>query len=92
MFIFVQEHWLPDYATNNMLSKDFSNYRFSTTSSDMFTSPEDKLLESGPTWHGTAVGWVEDVEDKISRLPIISERFCGVKFSDKITNTYWSLI
>ena len=68
------------------LSNDFTGYNFSSTSSDMFTPPEEKMLESGPTWHGTALGWAKEIDKYISRVPIISERFCGVKYSDKVTN------
>ena len=68
MFIFLQEHWLPDYETSNKLSRDFLKYRFLTTSADMFTASEDKMLESGPIWHGTALGWTENVDKHIYYL------------------------
>ena len=87
IFAFIQEHWLPDFETNVKMSKDFQNYNFLTTSSDSFTVPEDKMLESGPTWHGTALAWLKTVDSCITKIPIISERFCGVRYTDNKTNT-----
>ena len=40
------------------------------------------MLESGPTWHGAAVGWDQNMEKYISKIPIISERFSGVNYTD----------
>ena len=77
------EHWLPDYEATAKFSKDFPNYKFLTTSSDMFTNAEDKMLESGPTWHGSAIFWPENIDQNISRLPVICDWFCGVKYTDK---------
>ena len=54
----------------------------------MFTPAEDKALEAGPTWHGTALGWVEEADRYITRIPVISERFCGIKYQDNVTNTF----
>ena len=51
----------------------------------MFISTEDLLLQSGPVWHGTALGWEKSIERQISRLPVVSERFCGVKYLDSIS-------
>ena len=48
----------------------------------MFTCAEDKILESGPVWHGTAIGWEKSVDHCISRIPFVSERFCGIKYND----------
>ena len=52
----------------------------------MFAHSEDKMLEAGPTWHGTALGWAEDAGKHVTKVPIVSERFCGVKYSDKTVN------
>ena len=49
----------------------------------MFTPPEDLVLQAGPTWHGTALGWKKSLEKSVTKLPIISERFCGIKYEDK---------
>ena len=84
--IFIQEHWLPHYDAEIKFSTNFNNYNFSTTSSDIFTPVEDKMLEGGPTWHGAAVGWDQSLEKHISRIPIISERFTGVNYSDGQNN------
>ena len=83
--MFIQEHWLPHNEASAKFAQDFKNYNFTTTSSDMFTWAEDKMLESGPVWHGTALGWDKSVEKYITRLPLISERFCGVKYNDERT-------
>ena len=48
----------------------------------MFTHAEDKALQSGPVWHGTALGWDKSVDKNITKLPIISERFCGIIYDD----------
>lgn len=52
----------------------------------MFTRTEDKMLQSGPTWHGSAIGLDESIDKHISKIPILSERFCGVSYSDKQTS------
>ena len=87
LFLFIQERWLPHYEAKDKFCTDFSNYNFMTTSADMFTPAEDKVLETGPTWHGTALGWAEDIDKYVSKIPVISERFCGVKYQDNATNT-----
>ena len=86
MLIFIQEHWLANYEAEVKLSTNFPQYNFSITSSDIFTPAEDKMLESGPTWHGAAVGWDQNVEKHITRIPIISERFSGINYTDGQTN------
>ena len=85
LFIFLQETWLSDHESCN-ISNDFQEYCFLTTSSDMFIPVEDLLLKSGPVWHGTAIGWKKSIDKDITKLPIISERFCGVKYVDKSTD------
>ena len=77
--IFIQEHWLPEYNACSVISSDFKDYQFLTTSSDSFISPEDVLKISGPTWHGTALGWHSSLQNKISKIPVVSTRFCGVR-------------
>ena len=84
MFIFLQEHWLPQYESNSILDKSMPEYSFLTTADDMFIPPEDRLLIPGPVWHGTAIGWHKSFDRFISKLPIVSERFCGVYFEGKI--------
>ena len=51
----------------------------------MFKFAEDKMLDSGPVWHGTALGWDISVDQYITRLPLVSERFCGIMYNDKKT-------
>ena len=86
MFLFLQEHWLP-YHESFKLSNDFEDYNFLTTSADMFTPIEDLILQSGPVWHGTAIGWNKSLEKSIEKLPTISERFCGVKYAEIHSDT-----
>ena len=52
----------------------------------MFTPVEDLLLQSGPVWHGTALGWRKLIYNDITKLLIISSRFCGVKYVNSITD------
>lgn len=73
---------MPHYEANNKFVNDFKSYNFSTTSSDMFKPAEEQMLDSGPTWHGTAIGWAKNIDKYVSKVPVISERFCGVKYSD----------
>ena len=78
--IFLQEHWLPHYEAKKKLSEDFVNFNFLTTSSDMFLHPEDLILKSTPTWHGTAIGWPKHIDMYVQTIPTISERFCGIQY------------
>ena len=89
MFLFLQETWLPHHESKT-LSEDFDDYSFLTTSSDIFTPPEDLILQSGPTWHGAALGWKKTMDKFITQLPVVSERFCGVKLVD--TNSHVDII
>ena len=85
MFLFLQETWLPHHESK-ALSEDFDDYDFLTTSSDIFIAPEDLIFKSGPTWHGAALGWKKSLEKSITKLPVICERFCGVKYVDFSSN------
>ena len=85
MFIFLQEHWLSHFDAS-LIKKAFHDYNFLTTSSDMFQPPEEKMLRSGPSWHGTAIAWDKNIDKYISEINVMSERFCGLKFSDNQTN------
>ena len=76
---------MPHFETN-LIKNEFQDYNFITTSSDMFLPPEEKMLKSGPTWHGTAIAWDKCIDKFISKIEVTSERFCGVKFSDYQTN------
>ena len=53
----------------------------------MFTPTEDLILQSGPVWHGTALGWNKSIDKFITHFPIVSNRFCGVKYVDSSTET-----
>ena len=65
------------------MSNDFQEFNFLTTSADMFLPTEDLILKSGPVWHGTALGWKKSVEKFITKLNVVSDRFCGVKYETK---------
>ena len=66
--LFLQETWL-DHHETNLLLKEFPQYQFTTSSSDMFLTPEEVMLKSGPTWHGVAVGWPEKIKHLVTKLP-----------------------
>ena len=63
---------------------NFTDYNFSSTSSDMFIPAEDVPLSSGPVWHGTTIGWDRKLDPFTKKMPHINERFCGVKYSDGV--------
>ena len=86
LFIFLQEHWLPHHNASDIFSTDFPTFKFLTTSSDMFVPPEDKMMLSGPTWHGSALGWPSSIDTHVTKFPVVSERFCGVQYVDKSNN------
>ena len=70
---------MSSFEAKNKFSSDFTEYEFQTTSSDTFHPPEDILNQKGPVWHGTALGWHSSISSHIVKIPVISERFCGVK-------------
>ena len=86
LFIFLQETWLPDHEAN-ILANDFKDYDFITTSADMFEHTDDLVLKPGPVWHGTALGWKKSLDKCITKLPVICERFCSVKYVDPVSKT-----
>ena len=77
IILFLQEHWLSFHDTD-LFKRKFKDYEFISTASDMFDNPEDILLISGCAWHGTALGWSSDIDKYVTRLPIVSDRFCGI--------------
>ena len=81
ILIFIQEHWLSAHEASSKFESDFSEYKFITTSSDSSTAPEDILCNPGPVWHGTALGWLSSINNKVSKLQIVSERFCRIKIN-----------
>ena len=80
--LFLQEHWLSKHELTT-LEKDFAEYNFLSTASNMFTPEEEIMTKSGPIWHGTSIGWSLDIDKHVKRLPITSERFCGFIFSSE---------
>ena len=87
LFIFIQEHWLPEHLSHENFSNDFQSYNFLTTSADMFTPVEERILNSGPIWHGTALGWDKSIDHYVSKIPVLNERFCGIKYTDSKSGT-----
>ena len=81
--MFIQEHWLSHNEVDAHLHNDFSGYRFLSTSSDMFTPVEDLMLTPGTAWQGTAIGWSVEIDKFVTKLPIISERFCGISYKNQ---------
>ena len=86
LYLFIQEHWLPYSEVDSQLHHDFSDYRFLSTSSDMFTPVEDLMLTPGTAWQGTTIGWLSEIDKYVTKLPIVSERFCGISFSNQDTH------
>ena len=86
LYLFIQEHWLPFSEVDSQLHHDFSNYRFLSTASDMFTPAEDLMLTPGTAWQGTTIGWSSDIDKYVTKLPIVSERFCGISFLNHETH------
>ena len=82
ILVFVQEHWLPHFDATNKFKTNFSTHNFLTTSEDMFTPAEDLLLQPGPVWHGTALGWSMSIDKCVTRLPVVSDRFCGIQIKN----------
>ena len=39
------------------------------------------MLTPGTAWHGTAIGWPADIDPFVTKLPVVSERFCGIAYS-----------
>ena len=52
----------------------------------MFSEPEDLMFNSGPVWHGTAIGWKKSINAHIKKIPVICERFCGFLYHDPDQN------
>ena len=52
----------------------------------MFTAVEDLMLTPGTAWQGTTIGWSSEIDKYVSKLPIISERFCGIYYSNQATH------
>ena len=58
----------------------------------MFSDPEDLLFASGCVWHGATIGWSLEVDKYVTKLPTISDRFCGISFRNGHTNAlFYSL-
>lgn len=60
LLMFIQEHWFTHHEATDIFSCGFKPYNFLTTSADMFLQPEDIILQSGPVWHGTSIGWLKN--------------------------------
>ena len=52
----------------------------------MFSPVEDLMMTPGTAWQGTSIGWSSEIDKHITKLPIVSERFCGVNFTNKDTH------
>ena len=76
--VFLQEVWLP-YHDQSQLNDYLPDYSFKIATPDMFQLNEDKLLNSGPTWHGVAIGWHQEINSNISFPETNHERVVGIK-------------
>lgn len=45
----------------------------------MMQYPEDLLSNSGPTWHGVAIGWSSDITANVSPIESTSDRIVGIR-------------
>ena len=77
--LFLQELWLP-YHDKKLMEKYLPNFCFNIATPDMFQHNEDKLMNSGPVWHGCAVGWHKDLSSNITLLDSHHERIVGIKY------------
>ena len=80
IFVLLQEHWLPYHNAPATFMNDLPQYSFNITSSDMFLQPEDIVLNTSHCWHGTAIGWLNEYNSYVSKIPLVSKWLCGVKF------------
>jgi hypothetical protein len=80
--IFLQEIWL-SYHEEELLKQEFPSYNFQISTPDMFDSNEDKILKSGQTWHGVAVGWHDDLHADVQNIPTNNTRFAGIRLALK---------
>ena len=84
LFLCIQEHWLSNYEANENFSNDFTQFNFITTSSDIFLEPEEIMLNSGPIWHGTSLGWHKSIDLHVTKIQIIGDSFCGIIYNDPL--------
>ena len=52
----------------------------------MFTPNEDKLIKSGPIWHGTAIAWHNDLSSSVQQLESSHDRFTVIKLASESTS------
>ena len=81
LIIFLQEHWLPNHELST-ISSQFSEHNFHSTSSDMFIPPEELLLAPSTSWHGSSIGWSMKIDMFVTKIPVVSERFCGISYTN----------
>ena len=67
------------FSDHHLINNLDPSYNFRISSSDMFEHPEDKLLASGPVWHGVAIGWRKDAGLSIQPLQSTNERIIGLR-------------
>ena len=69
---------MPYSEVDAKISKDFPEYNFLSTASDMFTPEEELMLTPGTAWQGTTIGWSSKLDRFVTKLPVICDRFCGI--------------
>ena len=84
--IFLQEVWLP-YHDEDKLKADFPDFNFLISTPDMFMNSEEKLSSVGPVWHGSALGWHNDIQHLVHRIAPTFERFSGVILKSSAKNS-----
>ena len=78
--VFLQEIWL-HFHDQKQINDTFPDYSFKISTPDMFYHNEDKLMKSGPIWHGAAIGWHNDIASYITFPTSNHERLAGIKLS-----------
>ena len=78
--VFLQEIWLPFHGLS-VINNYLPGYSFKIATPDMFHHNEDKLLHSGPIWHGTAIGWHNDINSSVTFPDSNHERLVGLKYN-----------
>ena len=76
--VFLPDIWLP-YHNQCLLDNFLLDFSFKIATPEMFQHNEEKLMNSGQTWHGAAIGWHQERNSKISFPETNRERFIGIK-------------
>ena len=68
-------------SDTNVLAKDFPFLNFNVSTPDMFSNPEDQILHQGPVWHGAAIAWHDDINDRVTRVESDYEQYSAIRIN-----------